>query len=110
MTIEDELSELREHVRELQGLVVSIIPDDRVARLDELNLVRMTIAERAGTHSFELVRRYIDGGRYGFVVKPAMPVWARGSSVVPALDPAIAAYVDRLRRLGMEIVVEDETP
>lgn len=106
MTIEDELSELREHVRELQDLVVSIIPDDRVARLDELNLVRMTIAERAGTHSFELVRRYIDGGRYGFVVRPG---W-RGSVQGTTIDAAVVAYVERLRRLGMEIVVEGPAP
>ena len=98
MSIEDELSELRGHVRDLQSLVVSIIPDDRVARLDELNLVRMTIAERAGSNGFDLVRRYIDGGRYGFVVRAA---WKRTT-----IDADVIAYVDRLRRLGMEIAVE----
>jgi hypothetical protein len=98
MTLEDELAELRGHVRDLQALVVAIIPDDRVTRLDELNLLRLTIAERAGTHAFELGRRYLDGGRYGFVVTPA---YKRTT-----VDPAVVAYVERLRRLGMEIEVE----
>lgn len=100
MTIEDELAELREHVRELQDLVISIIPDDRVARLEELNLLRLTIAERAGSHGFELVRRYTDSGRYAFVVRAA---WKRTT-----IDADVVAYVERLRRLGMEITVEIE--
>ncbi len=102
MTIEDELAELREHLRELQDLVVSIIPDERVARLDELNLVRMTIAERTGTHAFKLARRYLEGGRYGFVVTPPGKLTTVNADVV--------AYVERLRRLGMEIEVEAPTP
>lgn len=98
MTLEDELADLREHVRELQDLVVSIIPDDRVARLEERNLLHRTIAERANTGGFDLHRRYADGGRYVFVVTPAY----RRTTI----DPAVVAYVDRLRRLGMEIAVE----
>jgi hypothetical protein len=97
MSIEDELAELRGHVRELQDLIVTIIPDDRVARLDELNLLRMTIAERAGHQAFELQRRYIEGGRYGFVV---LPGWKRAT-----VDAEVVAYVERLQRLGMDIVL-----
>jgi hypothetical protein len=99
MTTEDQLSELREHVRELQELVVSIIPDERVALLDELNLLRMTIAERTGTQGFVLQRRYLEGGRYGFFVR----------STQELTRDDVVAYVGRLRRLGMQIEVEAMT-
>lgn len=106
LTIEDEIAELRGHVRELQDLLVSIIPDDRVARLDEINLVRLTIAERTGSHAFELHRRYAEGGRYVFVVTPR----EKRPREASALAPDVVAYVDRLRRLGMDISVETSSP
>jgi hypothetical protein len=102
MTIEDELSELREHVRELQDLVVSIIPDDKVAKLTELNLLRMSIADRAGSYSFNLQRRYLTNGEYGWFVQ--------SKRKDRAVDVSVVAYVERLRRLGMQIEVEAVTP
>lgn len=102
MTIEDELSELREHVRELQQLVVSIIPDHKVAKLDELNLLYMSIADRTGTEAFDLQRRYLTAGGYGWFVRPKK----KRSDV----DLNLLAYVERLRRLGMQIEVEAVTP
>ena len=104
MPLEDQLSELREHVRELQALVVSIITEEKVAQLDEHNLLFMSIAQRAGTDAFDLQRRYrtgIGGGGYGWFVRPA---WKR-----TAVDPDVVAYVERLRRLGMQIEVEPST-
>lgn len=98
MGIEDQLSELREHVRELQQLVVSIIPDERVAQLVEHNLLYMSIAERAGVSAFDLQRRYVAQGSYGWFVRPG---WRQIT-----VDPAVVAYVERLRRLGMQIEVE----
>jgi hypothetical protein len=105
MTIEDELSELREHVRELQDLIVSIIPDDRVARLEEINLLRRTIAERTDTRAvisapagseFVLHRQYVGERGYGFFVQTT--------------NESVIAYVERLHRLGMDIEVEGDAP
>ena len=98
MSLEDEISELREHVRELQQLVVSMITDDKVAKLDEHGLLHLSIAERAGVSAFELQRRYVAHGCYGWFVRPG---WRQ-----TAVDPAVVAYVERLRRLGMQIEVE----
>lgn len=99
----DELAELRAHVRELQQLVVSVIPDHKVVHIDEVNLLRMVVAERSGTIDFDLRRKY-QGGAGGTQYK-----WILGPSRKLESVPAdVLAYVRRLERLGLTVEVTEE--
>ncbi len=91
---------MRAHAARLGTVAPVFVVRDVLELADEVDRLRLTIAERAGTHAFELGRRYLDGGRYGFVVTPA---YKRTT-----VDPAVVAYVERLRRLGMEMEIEVE--
>lgn len=88
----EELACLRDHVRELQYLIISLITDDKVAQLDDHHLLELAIADRTGTHAFDLRRIHLEGWR---VLPTKMP-----------LDRALVAYVERLARLGMRIEVD----
>jgi hypothetical protein len=79
-----------------------MITDERVAKLDEHNLLYMSIAERTGSNTFDLQRRYVAQGSYGWFVRPG---WRQ-----TAVDPAVVAYVERLKRLGMQIEIEAPKP
>lgn len=91
----DELAGLRDHVRELQHLIISLITDDKVAQLDDHHLLELAIADRTGTHAFDLRRIHLEGWR---VLPTKLP-----------LDRAVVAYVERLARLGMRIEAGSST-
>ena len=99
-TNEQKIADLQERIYQLEWLVLSISPIASVAQLDDDGLRLLNLAISQNTTGVGIIRReYVSDEKFHLELDE------RSRFVVTTANKEVIAYVKRLKRCGMKIIL-----